>query len=59
LGAGGEIDERAAIAGSADDFAPWLQQTPESVQKHCVVVGEEDAWADMHWAVVFQQQRRV
>src|SRR5271166_6622414 len=50
-GTGGEIDEYAAIAGGADDFAPWLQQTPESVQKHRVVVGEEDAGAAIHWGI--------
>ena len=48
---GGEFEERAAVAGGADDFAPWLQQTPEGVQEHRVVVGEKDAGAAVHWDV--------
>ena len=42
---GGELEEHAAVTGGADDFASWLEQTPEGVQKHRVVVGEKDAGA--------------
>jgi hypothetical protein len=44
-----EIDEGAAIAGGADNFAPWLKQTPEGVQQHRVVVGKQDAGTAIHW----------
>ena len=48
LGAGGKLQECAAIASGSDDFALWLQQTAERVQEHRVVVGEEDARAALH-----------
>jgi hypothetical protein len=55
---GRQIYELAPIAGGPDDFAPWLQQTPEGVQEHRVVIGEEDAGAGLHWGGgLFERQR--
>src|SRR6516225_8847227 len=45
---GAEIDKLVAIAGSADNFAPRLQQTPESVKEHRVIVSQKQSGAAVH-----------
>src|SRR6516165_6415634 len=47
-GLGGEIDKLVAIAGSADNFAPRLQQTPKSVKEHRVIVSQKQSGAAVH-----------
>ena len=53
LSFGSEFEECAAVTGGPNDFAPWLQQTPEGVQQHRVVVGKKNAGAAVHSATVF------